>query len=87
MTIEQIEKFLLPSYLNKSKVVVSFKKRPSIVGVFIKTADFGELKSKNFWRIVLGKNFDDYHKSKSVDFTRIFSGSEFSNLAIEKEKE
>ncbi|MBL0129864.1 MAG: hypothetical protein IPP43_01030 [Chitinophagaceae bacterium] len=40
MTNEQIEKFVLQKYLDKSAVTINFKARQSIKGLFIKTADY-----------------------------------------------
>ena len=80
MTNEQIEKFVSQSHLDKFPVQISFKTRPSISGLFIKTADYAELKSKNLWRIVGGTNLEEYKKSKDINLARIFNGTEFTRL-------
>jgi hypothetical protein len=81
MTTEQIQKFFSGT---KGDVLVrvSFKSRNSIVGIFIKTADFDELKSKNFWRIVPEANFAQWQKSKDYNLWRMFNGAEFTKLAV-----
>ena len=81
MTNAQIEKFLEQNYLDKAPVKVSFKTRKPLVGIFIKTADYGELKSKNFWRIVGEVNIESYRKSKDMNLARVFSGSEMTKLS------
>jgi hypothetical protein len=81
MTNAQIEKFLEQNYLDKAQVKVSFKTRKPLIGLFIKTADYGELKSKNFWRIVGEVNIENYKKSKDMNLARVFSGSEMTKLS------
>jgi hypothetical protein len=86
MNIEQIELFL-----NKDKsapdtcVKINFKKRDAIYGLFIKTKDYDDLKSKNFWRVVTKMHFDQWHKTKDMNLARIFSGSEFTRLVSYKD--
>ncbi len=82
MTNDQIEKFLSDVTLDKSPVQISFKTRNSIQGMFIKTADYAELKSKNFWRIVGEPNMESYKKSGDINLARIFSGMEFTRLKL-----
>ena len=82
MTNEQIEKFLSSDVKENSLIRISFKTRNSIVGIFIRTPDFNELKSKNFWRIVSEKNFAQWEKSKDYNLARMFNGTEFTKLAI-----
>lgn len=81
MTNAQIEKFLEQNYLEKAPVKVSFKTRKPLIGLFIKTADYSELKSKNFWRIVGEVNIESYRKSKDMNLARVFSGSEMTRLS------
>jgi hypothetical protein len=81
LTTEQIEKFF--SGVKTDPVIrISFKSRNSIVGVFIRTPDFDELKSKNFWRIVPEANFEQWQKSKDYNLWRMFNGAEFTNLTV-----
>ena len=81
MSNDQIEKFLTQNYLDKAPVKVTFKTRKPVIGIFIKTADYGELKSKNFWRIVGESNVQSYLRSKDVNLARIFSGAEITRLS------
>ena len=51
------------------------------MGIFISTADYEELKAKNFWRIVGEVNIDNYRKSRDMSLARMFSGTEFTKLS------
>jgi len=82
MTNDQIEKFMLTKYLDKSPVQINFKTRPSIKGLFIKTADYAELKSKNLWRIVNQPSIEEYKKSGDINLARIFNGVEITRLEV-----
>jgi len=81
MTNDQIEKFVTTNYLDKEPVKVTFKTRKPIVGIFIKTLDYSELKSKNFWRIVGESNVASYLKSRDMNLARIYSGTEITRLS------
>jgi hypothetical protein len=82
MTNDQIEKFLDGNLDDINKPVkIAFKTRNSLEGIFIKTPDYTELKSKNFWRIVTGANIENYKKSKDTNLSRMFNGSEFTKLS------
>jgi hypothetical protein len=48
MTNEQIEKFLDPKHLATTVVKIDFKTRNSIMGIFLKTNDYTDLKQKNW---------------------------------------
>ncbi len=80
MTNDQIEKFVLNEHLDKGAVQINFKARQSITGMFIKTADYAELRSKNLWRIVNGASLSEYNKSKDLNLARIFNGVEITRL-------
>jgi hypothetical protein len=82
MTNEQIEKFLQPGYLDKSRVQINFKTRPSINGMFIQTSDYSSLKSKNLWRIVSESKIEQYNTSKDTSLARIFNGVEITRLSL-----
>jgi hypothetical protein len=82
MTNDQISNFLKPEYLGNSRIQISFKTRQSIKGIFIKTNDFAELKSKNLWRIVSESKLDEYIKSKDIGLARIFNGVEMTRLSL-----
>ncbi|HEY1201633.1 MAG TPA: short-chain dehydrogenase [Niastella sp.] len=81
MTNVQIEKFLTQDQLDNTPVKVSFKDRKPIVGIFITSADYGELKAKNFWRIVSELNIETYRKTRDMSLARMFNGSEFTRLS------
>jgi len=59
MTSEQVEKFLKSKKITINLVKIDFKTRNSVMGVFLKTPDYNDLKSKNFWRIVTGVNLEN----------------------------
>lgn len=82
MTTEQIERFLGtdPGDSGCSSRIF-FKTRSTVEGVFVKAPDYFELKKKNFWRIVAASRMDDYRRSKDINLTRIFNGSEFTKLS------
>jgi hypothetical protein len=81
MSNDEIENFLNKKLTPSNNYVkITFKKRDTIYGLFVKDRDFTDLKSKNFWRIVTKTHFDEYNKSKNMGLAKIFSGSEFSRL-------
>lgn len=82
MINDQIENFLLQKKVDKAPVQINFKTRSAIVGLFIQTGDYEELKTKNFWRIVAQLNIDEYRKSNDINLTRIFNGAEFTRLSL-----
>jgi hypothetical protein len=84
MTIEEIEKFLSSAKTENEAVRISFKKRDPMNGLFIKDRDYADLKSKNFWRIVPQSQLELYSQSKNVNLAKIFSGSDFAKLAVQK---
>jgi hypothetical protein len=83
MNAEEIQKFLETKATSGNNYVkIDFKKRDPIYGLFVIDNDFNDLSSKNFWRIVTRKHFDEYNKSKNINLARIFNGSEFSKLSL-----
>ena len=85
MNIEEIEKFLGKQENPGPEVIkIDFKKRDPIYGLFLKGNDYGELKSKNFWRIVTKLHIDQWKKTKDVNLAKIFNGSDFSKLSLVK---
>jgi|1185.fasta_scaffold124298_2 hypothetical protein len=80
MTNDQIEKFLQPEHLSKNVVRINFKTRNTMLGIFITSGDYEDLKSKNFWRIVTETNIDGWKKSKDMNLARIFNGMEITKL-------
>ena len=82
MTNDQIEKFITNEDLKKDSVKIHFKTRNPVIVLFIKTQDYNELKSKNFWRIVTGASIEKWKESNDLSVARIFNGSEFTRLTI-----
>lgn len=84
MTNEQISKFIEGDHISKHPVKIDFKTRQSIIGLFIKTADYNELKSKNFWRIVAEARIKEWKSSNDNNLARIFNGAEITRLSLAK---
>lgn len=84
MTNLQIESFLSQKDQSNKPVTISFKNRNAIVGLFIETADYAELKAKNLWRVVGESKINDYTTNKDIFLTRIFNGSEITKLTTKK---
>ncbi|ULQ57182.1 short-chain dehydrogenase [Flavihumibacter rivuli] len=82
MTNIQIEKFLDEKAGSGQPIRITLKSRKPFLGIFIKTNDFGELKSKNFWRIVSEGNIENYLKNKDNNLARIFAGSDITKLSL-----
>jgi hypothetical protein len=86
MVDEMITKFLEPTHLAKTAIKIEFKKRNPIIGIFVSSPDYGELKSKNFWRIVSETHIPEWKQTNDNKLAKIFSGSEFTRLTVAKEK-
>lgn len=88
MNSEQIQNFLSKNISDKNQYVkISFQKRDALYGLFLTNEnDFDDLRTKNFWRIVTQKNFDAYSKSKDINLSRIFNGSEMTRLSLLSEE-
>lgn len=84
MINDVIAKFVENGYLSKSPLKIEFKKRNAIYGIFVKSPDYEDLKSKNFWRIVGEANINDWQKSHDNNLAKIFNGSEFNRLIVPK---
>lgn len=83
MTSEQIERFLeVKNPSSDETIKIDFKSRNSIKGMLVKHTDYAELKSKNFWRVVINENLKKWQESKNVEFAKIFNGSDFTKLSI-----
>ena len=82
MTVEQIETFLAKETIPQGKVIrFEMKKRNPVRGIIVQGRDYNELKTKNFWRIVASTRIEEYQKSKDINLSRIFNGSEFTKLS------
>ncbi len=86
MLPEQIAKFVETEQLNNPSVKVEFKKRNTIIGLFVRLKDYDELKSKNFWRLVTEPNLENWYKSQDINNAKMFNGSEFTRLSVAKKK-
>lgn len=86
MINDMITKFLEPAHLEKKAVKIEFKKRNTIIGIFVKSNDYEDLKSKNFWRIVSEVKIPEWKKTNDSKLSKIFSGSEFTKLTMAKEQ-
>ena len=86
MINEMITKFLEQDNLAKKQVKIEFKKRNTIVGIFVKSPDYEDLKAKNFWRIVSETHISEWKKTNDNKLSKIFSGSEFVRLTQAKEQ-
>ena len=84
MHSDQISKFIEEKHLSTNPVKIEFKTRSSIVGLFIKTTDFNELKAKNFWRIVSEVKIKDWKSTNDHSLARIFNGQEITKLSVAK---
>ena len=81
MTQEAISSQIGSKVLFDTMVNIHFKQRNTVTGLFIKTSDFDELRSKNLWRIVTKLNVDQWKKTKDINLCRIFNGTEFTRLS------
>lgn len=81
MTNDKIEKFIECKPKKNVKVNIHFKQRATVKGLFIRTDDYEELKSKNFWRIVSDSKVEEWEKTKDSNLARIYNGAEFTRLS------
>ena len=81
MTNEAIIKHLETKNNLDKPLNIHFKQRSTITGLFIKTNDYNDLKSKNLWRIVTQTHIDEWKKTKDINLCRIFNGSDFTRLS------
>ncbi|HJS52979.1 MAG TPA: hypothetical protein VJ765_00505 [Chitinophagaceae bacterium] len=84
MTTEMIEKFIENKDRKNSTVQIHFKERSTVTGIFIRSADYGELKLKNLWRVVQHGRIEEWEKTKNVDLAKIFNGLSFTRLTDEQ---
>jgi len=84
MINDAIAKFLEEKHLATSSIKIDFKKRSSLVGLFLKNNDYDDLKSKNYWRVVVEPNIELWKKSKDNNLAKIFHGTDFTKLSEAK---
>lgn len=82
MTNEAIEKIVEKAQPKGSKVKIDFRKRATLVGIFVKATDYEDLKVKNMWRVVVEPNVSSWNSTNNSSFTRIFNGTEISKLSV-----
>lgn len=83
MTTEMIEKFVENKSRKSAAVNIHFKERSSVKGMFIRSADYDELKSKNLWRVVSDAKIEEWNRTRNMDLPRIFNGLSFTRLTEE----
>lgn len=81
MTSELIEKYLSHPERSELPLHIHFRKRDTVVGLFIRSRDYSELRSKNLWRIVSQANLEEWHRTHNEYLSRIFNGIEFTRLS------
>ncbi len=85
MINEAVAKFIEAGNLSKKTVKIEFKKRNTILGIFVQSNDYEDLKSKNFWRIVTETHISEWMESKDNRLAKIFSGAEFNRITLPKQ--
>ena len=83
MTSEMIEKFVESKSRKSMAVNIHFKERGPVKGMFIRSGDYDELKSKNLWRIVSTAKIEEWNRTQNMDLPRIFNGLSFTRLTDE----
>ncbi len=82
MNIDQIEKFLTSRHISGDTLRIDFRTRSSTAGIFLKNADYDDLKLKNFWRVVTGENIVDWKRTQNTNLSKIISGNEITKLSL-----
>lgn len=80
MTPDKIEEYIDQKERKDNPVNIHFKDRNTVKGIFIRSADYDELKSKNLWRVVSTTYLNDWKKTKNENLARIFNGLTFTRL-------
>ncbi len=83
MTSEQIEKIISNAGNANEPLTIHFRDRQSVTGIFIQLQDYGELKSKNLWRVVREANMAEWQQTHNPNLNRIFNGLSFTRLSGE----
>jgi hypothetical protein len=83
MTSEAIARFFETEKVSQDKQMkIDLKKRNPILGLLVKTNDYEDLKSKNFWRIVTSANLAAWKRTGNLEFAKIYSGAEFNKISL-----
>ncbi|MBS1921674.1 MAG: short-chain dehydrogenase [Bacteroidetes bacterium] len=83
MTPDKIEEYIEQQSRKDIPINIHFKDRNTVKGLFIKSSDYNDLKSKNLWRIVSTAHLSDWEKTKNENLARIFNGLSFTRLSDE----
>ncbi len=81
MTSEKIEEYIERGERINNPLSIHFKDRDTLTGIFIKGADYQELKIKNFWRVISGQYIKEWQNTRNENLSRIFNGNSFSQLS------
>ncbi len=81
MTNEQIEKYVEVKQRKNNPLHIHFKDRDTVKGLFVQGTDYGELKSKNLWRIVSHAKLEEWKQTQNMNLSRIFNGMSFTRLS------
>lgn len=84
MDIERIENCIKPSIRDNTIIDIHFKGRSPVTGLFVRGADYEELKSKNFWRVVHFSQLQKWSETNDMNVARIFNGASFTALTETK---
>ena len=68
MTPDKIEEYIEQQSRKDIPINIHFKDRNTVKGLFIKSSDYNDLKSKNLWRIVSTAHLSDWEKTKNERF-------------------
>ena len=82
MTIAQIDSFIQKIDFETQAVKISLKSREPIIGFFVNSKDYDDLKGKNFWRVIAQNNIQNYLTTRNASLSRIFSGNEITSLKV-----
>lgn len=80
MTNSQIASVLEQKLSTPRAVTIHFRSRSPIMGLFIKTKDYDELKSKNLWRIVGESKLKEFASTQDQNLARIFNGVDITKI-------
>ena len=83
MTSEIITEFIENKARKDMVVAIHFKERDTVKGLFIRAADYDELKRKNLWRILNPSKIEEWNRTKNMELPRIFNGLSFTRLTDE----
>lgn len=84
MNIKSIENYVQQRIILGAAINIHFKGRLTVTGLFIRSGDYEELKSKNFWRIVHQSQLQKWRDTNDINLTRVFYGASFKSLSAKK---